>query len=189
MLNVLKKIRSRRRFHKWATVGEGFSVGPTASCTAEKSGLITVGDHCEILGTLISRCDGRITIGNHTEIRYDSIVGSSCSITIGSEVIISNRVTIYDNNNHPTSPAARRDMCRGGFYGEAWHWKHAEAKPIVIEDNVWIGEKATILKGVHVGRGAIVASSAVVTTDVPAFSIVAGNPAKVVKQIENDLDE
>ncbi len=188
MLNVLKKIRSRRRFHKWATVGEGFSVGPTASCTAEKSGLITVGNHCEILGTLISRCDGRITIGDHTEVRNASVLGSSCYISIGNEVIISNNVTIFDNNNHPISPAVRRDMCRGGFYGEAWHWKHAEAKPIVIEDNVWIGEKATILKGVHVGRGAIVASNAVVTKDVPAFSIVAGNPAVVVKYIENDLD-
>ena len=54
----------------------------------------------------------------------------------------------------------------------------------MIEDNVWIGERSTILKGVHIGKGSIVASNSVVVKDVPPYSIVAGNPAKIVKMLE-----
>jgi maltose O-acetyltransferase len=56
--------------------------------------------------------------------------------------------------------------------------------PIVIEDNVWIAMDAKILKGVTVGKGSVIATSAVVTKDVPPFSIVAGIPAKVIKQVQ-----
>ena len=55
---------------------------------------------------------------------------------------------------------------------------------VFIGDNVWIGDKATILPGVKIGEGAVVAANAVVTKDVPAYSMVAGNPAKVIKQIK-----
>ena len=58
--------------------------------------------------------------------------------------------------------------------------------PIVIEDNVWIGEYSAVLKGVTIGEGAIVASHSGVTKDVPSYSIVAGNPAQVVKKLEHD---
>ena len=106
-------------------------------------------------------------------------------IYIGNYVIISNHVTIYDNNNHPTEPLKRKQMCIDGFYGEAWSWVHSDHRPVVIEDNVWIGEYSTILKGVTIGRGSIVGCHSVVTKDVPPYSIVAGNPAKVVKKIED----
>lgn len=74
----------------------------------------------------------------------------------------------------------------GGFEGDSWRWIHSDAKPIVIGDNVWIGEYASVLKGVTIGTGAIVASHAVVTKDVPPYTIVAGNPARVVKELEDD---
>ena len=78
---------------------------------------------------------------------------------------------------------------RGGFYGDAWRPTKSDNKPVFIEDNVWIGEFASVLKGVHIGLGSIVASNSVVVKDVPPYSIVAGNPAKVVKRIEGYLDE
>ena len=98
--------------------------------------------------------------------------------------MISNHVHVFDNNNHPTSPKTRKQMCLDGFDGDRWSWKYSDSKSIVIEDNVWIGEYAAILKGVRIGEGSIVASHAVVTKDVPPYSIVAGNPAKVVKSLE-----
>lgn len=107
------------------------------------------------------------------------------SIIIGSHVIISNHVSIYDNNNHPTDPEIRKQMCESGFYSEMWDWVHSEHKPVVIEDNVWIGEYATILKGVTVGKGSIVASHSVVTKDVEPYTIVAGNPARKVKVLRH----
>ena len=57
------------------------------------------------------------------------------------------------------------------------------AAPIVIEDNVWIGKRAAILKGVHIGKGSIIGLGAIVTKDVPPYCIVAGNPARIVKTL------
>jgi maltose O-acetyltransferase len=59
-----------------------------------------------------------------------------------------------------------------------------QSKPILIEDDVWIGFNSAVLKGVTIGKGSIVAACSVVTKDVPEFVIVAGNPAKVVKEIK-----
>jgi len=79
-------------------------------------------------------------------------------------------------------------MCASGnFYSDDWNWNKSESSPIIIEDNVWIGERSTILKGVKIGRGSIIASNSVVTKNVPAYTIVAGNPAVVVKHLENDI--
>lgn len=179
----------RYKFQKNAVVGTKLELCSASNCDAEHTGCIRVGDHCRIFGRLESQEHGKIEIGNHCCIYLRTIVGSVNSIRIGDCVIISNHVHIYDNNNHPTSPALREEMCRNGFDGDTWRWKHSESGPIVIEDNVWIGEYAAIMKGVTIGTGAIVASHAVVTKDVPAYAIVAGNPAKVVKYLKHDANE
>ena len=125
-------------------------------------------------------------MGDNCCIYHQSVIGAVNKITIGNRVVISNHVHIYDNNNHPTSPEIRSRMSIGGFDGDAWRWKHSKNSPIVIEDNVWIGEYSAVMKGVRIGEGSIVAAHAVVTKDVPPYSIVAGNPAKVVKTIDHE---
>ena len=184
ILEKIKKIIKKKRFKKWADFGVNFSIGSRSFCRADHAGCIKIGNNCEILGSLISMADGKIEIGDYTEIRGDSFVGSVESIKIGNYVIISNNVRIYDNNNHPISPDARKEMCKNGFYGDAWRWTHADRKPVVIEDNVWIGEQSTILKGVTIGEGSVIGCHSVVTKDVPPYCVAAGNPAKVVKKIE-----
>ncbi len=136
------------------------------------------------MGTLCVMGAGRIRIGSHTTIRYATTIESVVGVTIGRDVIVSNHVLITDNNNHPTDPGQRLAMSRSGFYGDLWHWRHAECKPVVVGDNVWIGRGAVILKGVTIGAGAVVGCQAVVTADVPPYALVAGNPARVVKQLE-----
>ena len=182
----IKRYYKYKKFEKYAKVGENLNICIRSNCTAEEVGHIEIGKNCEIYGTLQSMGKGKIRIGDHTAMYERSIVGSIDSGTIGNCVIISNEVHIFDNNNHPTSPKARQDMCLQGFHTDAWHWKHAESKPIVIEDNVWIGERSTILKGVRIGTGAIVACNSVVTKDIPPYTIVAGNPARVVKEIADE---
>lgn len=100
-------------------------------------------------------------------------------VTIGNNVLTGKWVTISDNNHGDTSetslllpPGKRRIVSKG---------------PVIIEDNVWIGDKATILSGVHVGKGAVIAANAVVTKNVPPYSVAAGNPAKIVKMNANEL--
>jgi len=87
------------------------------------------------------------------------------SITIGKNAAISHDVTIMDSDAH--------DMDYPGY---------RMTKPVVIGNNVWIGSRAMILKGVKIGDGAVVAAGAVVTKDVPANTVVAGSPAKIIKE-------
>ena len=197
MVNLIEKLRRRenslpvrikrhfkmKKFRKYAKIGENLNICVRSNCTADSPGHIQVGDHCRIYGALHSQDEGTITIGDHTCIYERSIIGSVCSVQIGSCVMISNHVHIFDNNNHPVSPAKRHEMCVGGFEGEPWRWHHSAAAPVVIEDDVWIGEYAAVMKGVTIGKGAVVAAHAVVTKDVPPCTIVAGNPARVVKEI------
>ena len=106
--------------------------------------------------------------------------------------MVSNHVRIMDNNSHPTDPDMRMKMSLAGSVqadGRAsplWSETLAEHASVVIEDNVWIGEFAAVLKGVTVGRGAIVGSHCVVTKDVPPYSVVVGNPARVVKSLRKE---
>lgn len=181
---ILKRATKQKQFKINSIHGINLNVSHDASCVSLKKESIEIGDNCDICGQLKVVGNGKISIGNNTTIRGNSIIGSVNNIEIGDCVIISNNVHIYDNNNHPTDPEARIEMCKKGFYGELWGWEHADNKPIVIEDNVWIGERSTILKGVRIGKGSIIASNTVVTKNIPQFSIAAGNPAIVVKRLE-----
>lgn len=184
ILNIIKAKIKLKRFKKKALGCSNLSVSPLSNIIKDNDSQIKIGDSCDIQGTILSLNGGTLSIGDYTTIRMNSMIGCADKIEIGSYVIISNNVHIYDNNNHPTDPTTRKEMCLNGFYGEAWSWTHATKKPTIIEDNVWIGERSTILKGVTIGEGSIVACDSVVTKSVPPFSLIAGNPAKVVKSLK-----
>lgn len=184
VLDYIRCTKNRKEFENNSVYGKDLKVRFTSHCAAKNKEDIVIGDGCEIKGRLISFEGGKIKIGSNCFMNFNSCIGAMDSITIGDNVIIATDVRIFDNNNHPTSPEMREKMSHSDFYGELWSWKYAEHKPVVIGDNVWIGEYSAILKGVHIGKGSIVASHSVVTKDVPEYVIVAGNPAKVVKKLE-----
>ena len=142
---------------------------------------IRIGDHFKISGELISSHGGKIVIGDRCLVGPNCVVGAVNNVFIGSYVMISNNVTIIDNNNHPVNSKDRILMIKSGYGHDYRTWKYAVSKPIVIHDNVWIGRNTIINKGVTIGENSIVAAGSVVTKDVPANCIVGGNPAKVVK--------
>lgn len=117
----------------------------------------------------------RLTIGDrsHCGAHFTAVVGAD--VTIGSDVLIANRVHIFAYDSHPLDMEAR-----------ALHLPAdaSTSRPVVIEDKAWIGCGSFILKGVTVGRGAIVAAGSVVTKDVPPQTVVAGNPARVVRDLK-----
>ncbi len=177
-----------RQFKKGAEYGEGTRFDATSACdnrTGNKQNVI-IGEGCLIRGRLQAVGQGKISIGDRTYIGDGSIVGAYESISIGSDVIIAGETHIYDNNNHPVEPEKRLEMSRSGdFFGPLWQWNDdVSHKRVEIQDNVWIGERCAILKGVTIGKGSIVGCNSVVTRDVPPYCIVAGNPARVVKQLE-----
>lgn len=182
----LKKQKCIFTYRRNAVLGQNVQFGYAGRCTnlSGDPGRILVGGNSLLQGSLYVSETGKIQIGDHFYLGSNSFIGSACEIRIGNCVMISNDVKIYDNNNHPISPSARMEMSLYGFNNDRWSWKHAAYAPVVIEDNVWIGQFVTVLKGVTIGRGSIIATRAVVTKDVPPFTIVAGNPAKVVKSID-----
>ncbi|MGK4179795.1 sugar O-acetyltransferase [Lapidilactobacillus dextrinicus] len=112
-----------------------------------------------------------ITIGDNFYANMDCIFLDVNRVTIGNNVMVGPRVGFY-TAGHPIVADIRIEDLEFG-------------SPIVVEDNVWIGGSAVILPGVTIGKNAIVGAGAVVTKDVPANSIVGGNPAKVIRMINN----
>ena len=190
MLNGIKaKLAQKavkKSFDKNARVGAQLHLMASASCRNDGAPEnVQIGNHCTIGASFIALFGGVITVGENTYIGPGTSLQAKERITIGKDVIIANNVVILDNNNHPVSPEARQKMsaCQDYLHDPLWSWKFAESAPVVIEENVWICRDARILKGVTVGKGSIVALGAVVTHDVPAYSVGAGNPAKVVKSL------
>ncbi len=188
LLDLYRAFRSKKSYEKNSIVGKNTKFTKNGICTNRTGNpeRIKIGDDSLVMGNMYVFTNGSIEIGDHFYLGQNSMIGSEKSIKIGRCVIISNDVRIYDNNNHPTSPKARENMSLNGYSNDNWAWHHSASAPVVIGDNVWIGQYSTILKGVTIGKGSIVATRAVVTKDVPPYTIVAGNPAKVVKQIEED---
>lgn len=142
-----------------------------------------LGANTHIRGELLTFWNGgRIEMGDNCYLGGGSRIWSQASIRIGNDVLISHLVDIHDTDGHPVDAEERVRDGRAILQGRGCltPTKTASA-PIVIEDKVWIGFKASVLKGVRIGEGAIVAAGAVVVRDVPPYAVVAGNPAVVVR--------
>jgi len=119
--------------------------------------------------TCINNAVGDVVIGDHTRIGlHNTVIGP---VTIGSHVNIAQGVTVTALNHNFDKPGIRIDQ------------QGITTRPIVIGDDVWIGAGAVILPGVTIGSHCVVAAGAVVTTDVPDGTLVAGIPAKTVRKI------
>lgn len=111
---------------------------------------------------------------------------AASKIEIGNDVLISWGVTIVDHNSHAIPFSQREKDVINWRLGEK-DWTHVKISPVKICDKVWIGFNSIILKGVTIGEGAIIGSGSVVTKDVPPWTIVAGNPARIIREIpENE---
>jgi acetyltransferase-like isoleucine patch superfamily enzyme len=112
-----------------------------------------------------------LSIGDHTFIGHQCSFNLAKGIQIGNHCLLAGGTKFYDNDGHPLDTVQRR---------QALPVRTEDVLPIVVGDDVWIGADCKILKGVRIGDGAIVGAGSVVTQDVPAGTIVAGNPAKLV---------
>jgi acetyltransferase-like isoleucine patch superfamily enzyme len=171
-----------------ATVDASALLAPTASidnCRAEPDA-IHIGSHSQIHGNLlVYRHGGKIRLGSYVFVGPGSRIWSSVSVTIGNHVLISHNVNIHDNDSHSVDMETRRAhtqfiLDQKALPATSYGTKEAA---IVIGDDVWIGLNAVILKGVSIGQGAIIAAGAIVTRNVDAFTLVAGNPATFKKKL------
>ena len=130
--------------------------------------------------------------GATIEIGRNTFIGGgggalSCAekIKIGENVFIACNVTIFDHNSHSLNYNVRRNDLPN-LFNKKKTWEDVSISPTIIEEDVWIGVNAIILKGIIIGKGAIVAAGAVVTKNVLPNTLVAGNPAQVVKELKYD---
>ncbi len=138
----------------------------------KKNGIISIGNRSclypDVKLVAVSMVKGKkavLRIGDHSSIGDRTQIQCRESVTIGNYVLIAWDVNILEHDFHTPG---------GG---------KAVSKPIVIENDVWIGARSIILKGVTVGQGAIIGAGAVVTKDIPPFTFAAGNPARNIKQV------
>ena len=148
---------------------------------ASHADALVIGSDCTMDGVHFNLGErGSLAIGSYC---YFTNVVLLCEleVRIGSYVVIGWNSTIADTDFHPLEPAARiADAIACSPLGKGAARPPIAAEPILIEDNVWIGANATILKGVRIGEGAWIEPGALITKDVPARSRVAGNPAQVI---------
>jgi len=143
---------------------------------------LIIGEQSLVSSSLVFEKDGsQIRIGSNTFLGGCTL---SCSylITIGNNVQIAWGVLIFDHNSHSLDYLERRNDLGHAFCGKKT-WVDVKISPTLIEDDAWIGANAIILKGVTVGRGAIIGAGSVVTKDVPPMCVYAGNPATFVRKL------
>lgn len=142
---------------------------------------VEIGDNVKLYGSIVSHGGGKVVVEDCVHLGPFSVIGAVKSVHVKKYAMISTGVHVIDNNNHPVHPDERRMINEAGPNTPLKGWQYSTSSPVVIGENVWLGRGTSVLKGVEVGDDSVVASSAVVTKDVPVGVIVAGNPARVVK--------
>jgi acetyltransferase-like isoleucine patch superfamily enzyme len=180
----LQEQQRKDTFNQAATIDETAWISSTAVID-NKQGLkekIRVGKNSRITGDLIVfGMGGEISIGEYCFMGPGSRIWSAGKITIGDRVLIAHNVNIHDNISHSLHSAERHEDFV--YFVNSGLQKPFDIKiqAIVIEDDVWIGFNATIMKGVRIGKGAIIGANTVITKDIPPYAVVVGNPAKIIK--------
>jgi len=151
---------------------------------SERDPALTIGDNStmEVVHFAIGKA-GRIRIGDYCYF-IDTVLLCEEELIIGNYVVMSWNVTIADTDFHPIAPAERiADAIACSTLGGGRPRPEIKRKPVIIEDAVWIGPGATILKGARVGAGAFIEPGAMVTRDVPPRARVMGNPAQIIGEV------
>jgi acetyltransferase-like isoleucine patch superfamily enzyme len=182
------RLQTAKQEQYCATIDQSVILHPTARidnmlCRPEA---IIVGPHTHVRGQLLTFWNnGSIVIGQWCYIGDGTRIWSQSSISIGNYVLIAHLVDIHDTNSHPIDWKERRLDTETILSGHYRTPTQTVSAPVIIEDDVWIGFKASIMKGVHIGRGAIISAGAMVTKDVEPWTVVAGNPARVIAELES----
>ena len=170
--------------------GEGFyceSAQIFKKLISKKPGAVVIGNHvsCYAGCSFAVGGNGRCTVGDFTLLNGALIMAEE-KIDIGSHCLVSWNVGIADSDFHPLEPAQRLidAQALAPYFKDRPPRPKLKTAPVKIGDNVWIGMGAVILKGVTIGDNSVVAAGAIVTKSIPANTIVAGNPALVVKKFE-----
>jgi acetyltransferase-like isoleucine patch superfamily enzyme len=170
LMKTIDWLRGKWLLRSCTSVGAWTRV--TGRVHIRNQGQVIIGERVQILAHFVPSIfvvlrGGKLEIGDRTMVNYGADIAVTSSVVIGRDCLIGTHVIILDNDFH--DPISRLEM--------------PAAKPVRVEDRVWIGNRVTILPGVTIGHDSVVGAGAVVTSDVRPRSVVAGNPARVLRQI------
>ena len=200
LFTIYRKLLRRLRFALWSTynefllgmqgaeVGNGFRSNGLIYIRVRKRGQISLGRHVWLVShpstnlvgltnpcVLHCRQNGKIIIGDHSGLSA-GVISSQSSITVGQYVKLGGNVRIFDHDFHALDYSNRRDGAKDLL--------NCRTKPVAIGDDVFVGANSIILKGVKIGDRSIIGAGSVVSCDVPPDEVWAGNPARLVKKLE-----
>ena len=163
--SILKAICSKIKYGRNLKISLVNSLKGKIQIEIMDNAKIEIGKFLMTRGPLYLKClnVGSLIIGDHVFLNHNCSITCADRIEIGSHCMFANNLVIVDHDHKVTSE---------GPVGEL------VTQPIIIEDRVWCGANVTITKGVHIGEGAVIAAGAVVTKDVPKYTVVGGIPAK-----------
>ena len=169
--NVLAILRAQLYFRKTEL---GTRVRLHGSSLVRNEGTMRIGARTQMIGTLTpielaTGPEGLLEIGERCFINYGSSLSALAHVKIGNDCYLGNFVNILDNSYHRIEPERRLEL--------------PESRPVIVEDNVWIASKVTVLPGVTIGAGSAIGVGSVVTKDIPPRSLAVGTPARVIRQL------
>jgi acetyltransferase-like isoleucine patch superfamily enzyme len=164
------------RFGRGVTLERGVIIDGLSTDGMEIGDNVMIGPYCVIRASLLSHLGKGFHLGRHSSLDAYSFVGAGGGVWVGDGVIMGQHISFHaENHNFELGDRPIRDQ---GVTGQG----------IVIDDDCWVGSNVTFLDGVHVGTGCVIAAGAVVTKDIPPYSVAAGIPARVInsrRQPEN----
>ncbi len=145
---------------------------------------IVIGNNTHIRGDLATFWyQGSIVIGDYCYIGEGTRIWSAGNVFIGNRVLISHNVNIFDNDTHPIEDyVARHRQFVGIIEGNVPKCELRE-RPVVVGDDVLIGCQSIIMPGVTIGKASVIGAGSVVTKDVPPYTLVVGNPARIIRTL------
>lgn len=147
---------------------------------------IIIGEACLVEGLLITETkDSHIKIKNNVFVGGGSIIDCAKAITIEQDVLISYGCLITDSDNHNIQYSVRKHDLALWKENKNHDWSTTASKKVLIKKGAWIGAKSIILKGVTIGEGSVIGAGSVVTKSIPDYAVVGGNPAKIIKILNN----
>lgn len=145
---------------------------------------ITFGDYCNVSTSILLNNKGTITVGDYVYMNSVTM-RIDYNLKIGSHCMFGPNVKLWDTKSHPLEVAKRHAQCEHIAHVGSIDSYEAGGGDIVIGNDVWIGMDCTILGGVSIGNGAVIAAGSIVTKDVEEGSLYAGVPAKLIRDILN----
>jgi len=176
-LSSLYDLGSAALLARW-TLRSAASLGPRSRIwgrvIVHNNGTLLIGDRVRIAAKiapveLAVASGGRLEIGDNVYINCGCSIAATLSVIVGANCNIGSHVSIMDNDFHRMEPERRNEM--------------PASAPIVLEENVWIGIRAIVLRGVTIGQGSVIGAGSVVVNDVPPRSLAAGVPARVIRTL------